>query len=101
MSSQINLIISGEHKKVYWGRGSFGFVKVQLYRGLKVAVKEFLLRCIKEDVKREATFLCHFCHLYLHLKLLMVLARILVRVISLLLGRLTRKLIPIIICEPI
>ena len=50
VSNQINLIINGEHKKVYWGRGSFSFVKVQLYRGLKVAVKEFLLRCIKEDV---------------------------------------------------
>ena len=32
------------------GRGSFGRVKVQLYRGVLVAVKQFLPRAVMQDV---------------------------------------------------
>ena len=57
--------VDGEQNSVYLGRGSFGIVKVQFYRGLKVAVKQFLARCFKEDIKREAALLSRFCHPYL------------------------------------
>ena len=34
----------------YVGRGSFGIVKVKVFRGILVAVKEFLPRSLKTDV---------------------------------------------------
>jgi hypothetical protein len=57
----------GEQEEKYIGRGSFSIVKVQLYRGLKVAVKRYLPRCVKDDVKREAAILCRLCHPFLPL----------------------------------
>ena len=36
------------------GRGSFGGVKVQLYRGVLIAVKQFLPRTVVQDVVDEA-----------------------------------------------
>ena len=63
----LNPLIKGERKDVYLGRGSFGIVKMQMYRGLKVAVKEYLPRSVLDDVKREASFLSHLCHPYLPL----------------------------------
>lgn len=48
----------------YVGRGSFSLVKVQTYRGILVAVKEFLPRTMVEDVINEAKILMSFCHPY-------------------------------------
>lgn len=36
--------------QTYIGRGSFGVVRVQIYRGIKVAVKELLPRSLASDV---------------------------------------------------
>ena len=47
------------------GRGSFGIVKLQIYRGIHVAVKELLPHSNKEDVRNEAKILAHLCHPYL------------------------------------
>lgn len=62
-------IIDGEQKAVYVGRGSFAIVRAQMYRGMKVAVKEFLPRSIKDDLLREVEVLSHLCHPYLPLLL--------------------------------
>lgn len=51
----------------YVGRGSFGVVKHQLYRGIDVAVKEFLPRTCIESVHHEARILAKLCHPYLPL----------------------------------
>lgn len=50
-------IIDSERKESYIGRGSFGIVRVQLYRDMKVAVKEFLPRTLCDDVINEANIL--------------------------------------------
>ena len=55
-------VFEGERQEVYLGRGSFCIVKLQMYRGLKVAVKRYLPRTVIDDVKREASFLLHICH---------------------------------------
>ena len=49
------------------GKGSFGVVKYQTYRGIRVAVKEFLPRTMRESVLKEAAFLVELCHPYLPL----------------------------------
>ena len=49
----------------YVGRGSFGVVKLKLYRGIYVAVKEFLPRTMLDDVIGEAELLSCFCHPHL------------------------------------
>ena len=49
----------------YVGRGSFGLVKAQRYRGILVAVKEFLPRTLAEDVMHEAQILASLCHPYI------------------------------------
>ena len=51
----------------YIGRGSFSVVKVQVYRGFKVAVKEYLPHSLAFDVRREARVLSMLCHPYLPL----------------------------------
>ena len=43
--------------ELYVGRGSFGVVKLQLFRGIKVAVKELLPRTNLLDVRHEAQIL--------------------------------------------
>lgn len=52
---------------LFVGRGSFGIVKLQMYHGICVAVKEFLPRTAKESVEREAQLMCELCHPYLPL----------------------------------
>ena len=49
------------------GRGCFGIVRVQLYRGIQVAVKEFLPKSVVADVMHEASILAYLCHPYLPL----------------------------------
>ena len=46
----------------YVGRGSFGVVKLKSYRGIYVAVKEFLPRTLIDDVIKEAEILSCFSH---------------------------------------
>lgn len=55
------------NEATYVGRGSFGRVRVQMYRGMKVAVKEFLPHSIATDVRHEARVLSVLCHPYLPL----------------------------------
>ena len=50
--------------EIYVGRESLSVVCLQQYRGIKVAVKEFLSRTVKEDVKNE-TVLARLCHPFL------------------------------------
>lgn len=47
------------------GRGSFGIVRCQMYRGIYVAVKEFLPRTLKDSVVKEAQVMSGLCHPYL------------------------------------
>ena len=56
-----------DENQTYIGRGSFGVVRVQIYRGIKVAVKELLPRSLASDVRHEAGILAMFCHPYLPL----------------------------------
>ena len=50
---------------VYVGRGSFGIVRIQTFRGINVAVKEFLPHTQAGDVKHEALMLSCLCHPHL------------------------------------
>ena len=54
-------------QECYVGRGSFGVVKVQSFRGIQVAVKVFLPRSLKADVYTEASILQLLCHTYVPL----------------------------------
>lgn len=49
------------------GRGSFAIVKLFLYRGINVAVKEYCTQISTETVDREAFYLSKLCHPYLPL----------------------------------
>ncbi len=54
-------------RDLFVGRGSFGVVKCQIYRGICVAVKEFLPHTVEESVVKEAQILSKLCHPYLPL----------------------------------
>lgn len=56
-----------QQKEFYIGRGSFGIVRLQMYRAIHVAVKELLPLSVKDDVLHEARILAHLCHPYLPL----------------------------------
>ena len=60
-------LIDGRCKECYVGRGSFRIVRLQVFRGINVAVKEFLPRTLREDVTNEALILASLCHPYLPL----------------------------------
>ena len=60
-------IISGKKEEMYVGRGSFGVVKVQIFRDILVAVKEYNPKALKEDVVHEGSLLNKVCHPYLPL----------------------------------
>ena len=51
-----------DSETLYVGRGSFGVVKHQIYRGFDVAVKELLPRTLVSDVKKEAMLMAQLCH---------------------------------------
>ena len=59
------MLLDINQEERYAGRGSFGIVKVQSFRGILVAVKMFLPRSLKADVYSEASILQHLCHPYL------------------------------------
>ena len=61
----IDPIIEGKPIEHYISRGSFSVVRLQIYRGIKVAVKEMLPKTVKDDVHREAAILSQLCHPYL------------------------------------
>ena len=50
---------------MYLGQGSFGVVKMKLFRGIKVAVKELQPRTVLSDVRKEAHTLATLCHPFL------------------------------------
>ena len=62
-----NPVIDGTIKEVYLARGCFGIVCLKFYRGLQVAVKQFLPRSLISDIKNEAMILGSLCHSYLPL----------------------------------
>ena len=56
-------------KDIFVGRGSFGVIKFQQYKGIPVAVKEFLPRTRAESVRYEASILLKLSHPYVPLLL--------------------------------
>ena len=54
--------VDGKSVETYLGSGSFSIVKLQLYRGIKVAVKHFRAGSLQEDVLNEAKILSSLCH---------------------------------------
>lgn len=58
-------VIEGNSKEVYVGRGSFSVVRLQTYRDIKVAVKEFLRHYLHTDAQNEARILSIICHTHL------------------------------------
>lgn len=61
-TSMLNDVSDGA--TTYIGRGSYGIVKLQLYRGIYVAVKQFLARTFVNDVINEAKILLQLSHPY-------------------------------------
>lgn len=57
-----DISVSGVPQQVYLGRGSFGIVRLQSYRGIDVAVKELLPRAMVADLMHEAQILASLCH---------------------------------------
>ena len=60
MLTDAHLMLNGT--TTYVGRGSFGVVKLKLYQGIYVAVKEFLPCTMLDDVGSEAELFSCFCH---------------------------------------
>ncbi len=54
----------GQFKETYLARGCFGIVRLQEYRSMQVAVKEFLPRSLVVDVNNEASILASLSHPY-------------------------------------
>lgn len=57
-------LIGGKQEESFVARGSFGIVRLQEYRNIQVAVKEFLPRSLLVDVKAEASILSSLSHPY-------------------------------------
>ena len=55
---------NGQIEDVFVGRGCFTVVKLQLFRGIKVAVKEVLPRTVLSDVHHEASIIMRLSHPY-------------------------------------
>ena len=54
-------LVNGETKECYVGRGAFGVVRLQVYQ-IRVAVKKFLPRSLRDDVLKEVQILSSLCH---------------------------------------
>lgn len=61
------LVCPPDEHGTYLGRGSFGVVQLQIFRGMNVAVKEFLPHTSLSDVEHEAEILGRLSHPYLPL----------------------------------
>ena len=57
-----DVVVDGDEKEMFIGRGSFGVVRLQFYRRMKVAVKEMLPHTSISDVVKEAAILAQLCH---------------------------------------
>ena len=57
-----DLKVEGKPVETHLGSGSFSIVKLQVYRGIRVAVKQFRSGSFKEDVLNEARTLSSLCH---------------------------------------
>ena len=57
-----NPIKDGKTTEVVLGTGSFGIVRLQLFRGMLVAVKELLPHTLRSDVMKEALILSQLSH---------------------------------------
>lgn len=64
-SHLLNPIQDGKTTEAIIGRGSFSIVQLKVYRGMRVAVKQFRTQSLKEDVLNEALHLNAICHPYL------------------------------------
>lgn len=51
-----------DSKDAWIGRGSFGVVTLQIYKGVEVAVKEVLPKTLLADVQHEARIIMKLCH---------------------------------------
>ena len=58
----MNPVKNGQPTEVYLGQGSFSIVKLKIYRGVHVAVKQYRACTQKADVVNEATVLARLCH---------------------------------------
>ena len=64
--TEINPTLYGEQKECYLGRGSFGIVRLMVYRTMYVAVKYLHFHALKEDVQNEAEMtVILFFHIYM------------------------------------
>ena len=54
--------IDGVQKECYLGRGSFGIVRLMVYRTMHVAVKHLHAHTVKKDVQHEAEMTAALCH---------------------------------------
>ena len=61
-SHLVNPATTTNSMTIWIGRGSFGVVKLQEYRGFQVAVKELLPNTNLADVHHEASVLMRLCH---------------------------------------
>ena len=61
----LNPEIELQESEVYVGQGSFGVVKLKLFRGIKVAVKELQPLTMLKDVEHEACNVGKLCHPFL------------------------------------
>ena len=61
----IHPTLHGEQKECYLGRGSFGIVRLMVYRTMHVAVKYLHIHALKEDVQHEAEMTAALCHPFL------------------------------------
>ena len=57
--------LAGTSSNYYLGRGSFGIVSLQMFRGMQVAVKELHIHAVLDDVQQEARILANLCHPFL------------------------------------
>ena len=57
-------IVGLKAEEIFLARGCFGIVRLQQYRSLQVAVKEFLPRSLTADVRAEASVLASLAHPY-------------------------------------
>jgi len=54
--------LQGERKECNLGRGSFGIVRLMVYRSMHVAVKHLHAHALRKDVQHEAQITAALCH---------------------------------------